>query len=1121
MDLNEFDHAIPDPLGLSSIDLRTVVVHAHAVPKKERRLSEALFPKKRKKRMTTTSSQKMNIMKRIMTKGPKKSGSKALTHSSSRELREEEEDDSSSTHGEHAEEEMASSVIPSQKNFSSATFLSNVHGYVSPSNLVAGLKNLELRLDQQSSRREDLVRQNFGLFICCVDGLTWLKEYQGLNAPKKEENKPVRKATQGRRVSFFGSEEVEDRQDGTGAVSGGENSRGGLPEASLHLSKAKEEAQNTLAPILSRMKRSRQLKNADQILRRLASLMEYPHAMKQLMGKGDFESVLVIYQRVESLPASSNLHILKRITSKSAAIMEEMKQKLNSSLLQSQPVLPIVVRQMKLLNELESEEACRSILQKCFEKQVQCLEDHVKGITSKLNESLTAAFMKGQEFNLNNRGGDQQISASMSNRRGSYARGQQSGEFHRRRGRAMTLLSTAHHSFLQNSVTKDFTDTFDSEGHEEDRMSDLSGFGPSLTDFKTPAPPDAVFGSDKDSDAGSVSSVESGMSASVENNSQLRRILGVQFDKSFIDDDPDVDYAELLCNKVRVRDVASMVDVIRQWLPSIHKIVHMLRGYNTSQPTLTSAQKRLTSFNSNISRGRTKNAAMAYGRNQAVAGEAKRIAETLATAASFLQTAILGFTSSFPAGQKSKAANKDEGGNVYMDSIGKVFHHMFQGPMPEPHLSESVMEVSDLFDVVEDILSSHDISPGEEGSAVADMNFFGSSSYRESVLQIKSTAFEGENAVATKVLEQLLSQSLLLTSSVNKGNALAKKKVRDIDDIIRVFENNTVAHLQALLGGLRSPSWVAKVVWEYIQKILDRFISSLALMAASVESLNDKAYYEEKSIEKQLSFDRLSIGSQDESVTVEYDDVVSSARLELENLEASLLNTQHIQLAKNKSLDFVKACVRLRTNTVDKVWTETNSIFPLSVQAGPSTGPATLFRQGSTLVDMTPEKRERRRSSGIAASQNIDERISLSTGSIIVLEESAVDKYLDFILLNFRTNTHASYSVIVKNEMTSDKGNTSTHHRGLPAHISKILLDLGHIQSNLSVMLPGMSVSASEAWKDQTFYVDYLFHMICVSVVAVFTDLVDSLARNCFSLHSTGSYSVDALLRLCCLGDGF
>ena len=1104
--MNEFDQIIPDPLGLSSIDLKSVVVKSNAIRNRSKVTDSSV---QKKKRMTTSSSQKKNILKRMIPKKNKSSDKGSKTddkHTTNDEEDFETKSDCNET--EIPEENRSVSVIPSQKNFSSATFLSYVHGYVSLPNLVIGMKNLELRLAQQSSRREDLVRQNFGLFICCVDGLTWLKDFQGLNAKKTDPKlrmKPIKKSlAQGRRVSFFskGEDGEEVRKE---SPAHGKPNKGGLPEACIFLSKAKEEAQNTLAPILSRMKRSGQLKNADQILRRLASFMEYPHAMKQLMVKGDYESVLNIYHRVESLPATSNLRILKRITTKSAAIVEEMKQKLIFALMQPQPALSVVSRHMKLLNDLESEDVCRGILQRCFDRQAQHFEENVKNIASKLNDSLTLAFMKGQELNLNNKGSDKQLTPQ--DRRSSYVKGggkNGPGHNNRRKNRAMTLLATAQKSFMDSMGEDDFL--MDSDDEELKKVEEI---GIPLPDFTDPDAEDNFLCSDKDSDTVSVSSMDSGSSAALENQNELRRILGAEFDKSFVDDDPDVDYTELLCNKVRVRDVTRMVDVIDQWLPSLHKIIQMLRTYSTNQPAMTPAQKRLTSFSSNLARGNMKGASVAYGRNQSVANESKKLADSISLAAEFLQTAILGInntTASQAALQKNKL--KEESKPMFADSISKSFQHMFQGTMVEPHLSETVMEVSEIYEVVESILSGRESAAAHsthDDSSSEEMNFFGSSSFRESVLRLKAVAFDGENAVATKMMEQLIAQSVMLTSSVHKGNALTKKKVRDIDDIIRVFENITIKHLYSLVSIVRSPAWIAKVVWDYIQKILDRFISSLALMAASVESLNDRAYAE-NTIAKQLSFDD-GDGSTEEKKFTGFDEVVSAARLELENLEASLLNTQHIQLAKNKSLDFVKACVRLRTSTVAKLWNETNRIFPHSPAL--STGPSTFLRQGSTVVDKTPDKRgsasEQRRPSQVAAAQtNIEDRISLSTGSIIVLEENAVDKYLEFILLNFRTNTHASYSVIVKNEMTSEIESSRLNHRGLPTHISRILLDLGHIQSNLSSILTGMTVAASSEWKNNTTYENYLFHMICVSITTVFTDLVDSLARNSFSLHSTG-----------------
>ncbi len=70
------------------------------------------------------------------------------------------------------------SVLPSDKTFSTALFLSLVHGSASFADLQQGVLNLGELLTQQSGRRENLVRLHFGLFVQCADGLEWLKAFR-------------------------------------------------------------------------------------------------------------------------------------------------------------------------------------------------------------------------------------------------------------------------------------------------------------------------------------------------------------------------------------------------------------------------------------------------------------------------------------------------------------------------------------------------------------------------------------------------------------------------------------------------------------------------------------------------------------------------------------------------------------------------------------------------------------------------------------------------------------------------------------------------------------------------------------------------------------------------------
>lgn len=70
------------------------------------------------------------------------------------------------------------SVIPSDKAFSIPLFLNLVHGGTTFTELGVGLGNLRSHLQEQSTRRVNLVRNHFGLFSQCAEGLEWLKEYR-------------------------------------------------------------------------------------------------------------------------------------------------------------------------------------------------------------------------------------------------------------------------------------------------------------------------------------------------------------------------------------------------------------------------------------------------------------------------------------------------------------------------------------------------------------------------------------------------------------------------------------------------------------------------------------------------------------------------------------------------------------------------------------------------------------------------------------------------------------------------------------------------------------------------------------------------------------------------------
>lgn len=69
-------------------------------------------------------------------------------------------------------------MVPFDKNFSATLFLRLVHGESSFPSLSLGLAHLNEHLAKQSDQRQSLVRQHFGLFVHCAEGLEWLKEFR-------------------------------------------------------------------------------------------------------------------------------------------------------------------------------------------------------------------------------------------------------------------------------------------------------------------------------------------------------------------------------------------------------------------------------------------------------------------------------------------------------------------------------------------------------------------------------------------------------------------------------------------------------------------------------------------------------------------------------------------------------------------------------------------------------------------------------------------------------------------------------------------------------------------------------------------------------------------------------
>ena len=218
------------------------------------------------------------------------------------------------------------SIVPEDENYDIETFLSTIHGNVSMSQFEEGLSKLHKLLDEQSQEREVLVRDHFGLFVKCAEGLEILKSSQqdvsvnlnqevtssnGIKQPKiatatstSKEQQPSELGTVEDDKNDVNDKDKYDKNDKDDEnndedinpfldkLNKNKNknvAKEKLNEAEIQLKKSKnllDECQElsliTLGPILDKMKVSRKIKELDPLLRKLASSIEYPLLLQQV-----------------------------------------------------------------------------------------------------------------------------------------------------------------------------------------------------------------------------------------------------------------------------------------------------------------------------------------------------------------------------------------------------------------------------------------------------------------------------------------------------------------------------------------------------------------------------------------------------------------------------------------------------------------------------------------------------------------------------------------------------------------------------------------------------------------------------------------------------------------------
>lgn len=487
------------------------------------------------------------------------------------------------------EKKLLPSVLPGDKAFSTPLFLSLVQGNRTFAELKAGLAHLKEYQRQQSSRREHLVRTHFGLFVQCADGLEWLKLYRKGIYKRSElpKNKTYRRSS------------VDDpRLSTTKGQMTMDQGMQKLSTAQVTLEMAKVEAKSTLAPILERMKQSREIRSAEKVLKSMAALLEYPHSMRLALDKGDLQEVVALYQRVQAIPSTTSLKIVQKIRSAAEEVVLDLRRQCFASLLCFSGNFSAIMRNAQLLLALEGSAFYLELLRQCFVRHLVHFWDAVQKAKEKFCLDIADAHDKGKELNLMSRSNlftaaERENVASVIKR---YSSGSGRAKKSRPQGsqsakRPSTSASAArdansHSMMSRRSFSKGSFSS--SSGLPPDYELEMNEITDDFEDSTGSLSNANAFLDEDDS----ASVANEGISGRFERSFSVDKGLGISIDEADPFDllaDVPADYCELLCSVVRKAFASNLMDITTSWFPLLYKLVFEIAQHQSLNKPVTSS----------------------------------------------------------------------------------------------------------------------------------------------------------------------------------------------------------------------------------------------------------------------------------------------------------------------------------------------------------------------------------------------------------------------------------------------------------------------------------------------------------------------------------------------------
>lgn len=168
------------------------------------------------------------------------------------------------TDGESKEAHSFPSVLPTSPDFDPILFLTLVHRNATYKDLQESTSRLSRKTDNQVERLQNLVRDNFALFIKCSEGIDIFADQNSDEGNNQ------------------GMQQLQNRF-----------------KTLDHLAQsASDQARNSFKPLLDNTDEVRKVQSALSVLQRVAPLLQVPSLMRQHIENGNFSSVVKAYRKV-------------------------------------------------------------------------------------------------------------------------------------------------------------------------------------------------------------------------------------------------------------------------------------------------------------------------------------------------------------------------------------------------------------------------------------------------------------------------------------------------------------------------------------------------------------------------------------------------------------------------------------------------------------------------------------------------------------------------------------------------------------------------------------------------------------------------------------------------------